>query len=195
MFRSLLLAYLVGSVPNAYLFARWFGGGDIRTLGSENAGATNVTVSVGWMPGMLTLLGDMGKGYLSALIGEVTSGYGLLPSLAPACAIAGHNWPVWLGFHGGGGLATFVGASLRLTGWPVAFSGLALWGLSYLFLRDHDTSAIAACVLLPCAVLATQQSLQTVTFIASSSLAVLLRRIQSLRQRFRRSNTCGQDGV
>lgn len=146
-----------------------------------------MTTSVGWLPGMLTLVCDLGKGYLSALIGEVMSGQGLLPVFAPACAIAGHNWPVWLGFRGGGGLATFVGASLRLTGWPMAACSLALWGLLYYFIRDHDTSAIAACMLLPCAVLATRQSLHTVVFIASSSLAVLLRRVQSLRQRIRRN--------
>jgi glycerol-3-phosphate acyltransferase PlsY len=183
--RYLALAYLVGSIPNAYLFTRWFTGQDIRRLGSENAGATNVTVNVGWFPGVLTLVADMGKGYLSALIGEL-SPFPLMPFLMPACAVAGHNWPVWLRFHGGGGLATFAGGCLALTGWLWPLAGIVFWGLAHLFCRDHDRSAALACILLPCAVLATQQSLETVTLVASSSFMILLRRLQSIRERARR---------
>lgn len=186
MLRSMLLSYLIGSFPNAYLFGRWFGGRDIRRVGSKNVGATNVVVNVGWLAGVLTLVGDMGKGYLAALVGGLSSG-SVMPYLAPAFAIVGHNWPVWLRFHGGGGLATFVGACLRLSDWHLALMGLALWGLLYLFLRDHDKSAVAACVLLPCAVVAAQQSVETFTFIASSSLAVLLRRVQSIKERIVRA--------
>lgn len=182
VFRFLLLAYLIGSLPTAYLFARWFGRRDIRQLGSRNAGATNVAVTVGWLPGILTLLGDMGKGYLAALVGGISSAP-LLPFLTPAFAIAGHNWPVWLGFHGGGGLATFVGGCLAVTSWPLALVGLALWGLLYLLFRDHDRSAVMACILLPCAVLVTQQPAQMVTFVSTSSLMILLRRLQSIRER------------
>ena len=111
MFGFLLIAYLIGSIPTAYLLSRWFGAGDIREVGSRNAGATNVTLNVGWLPGFLTLAGDMGKGYLAAAVGSLSSSP-LVKYLTPAFAIAGHNWPVWLRFHGGGGLATFVGGCL-----------------------------------------------------------------------------------
>lgn len=184
MLRYLVLAYLIGSLPVAYILTRWFTGQDIRRVGSQNAGATNVTVNVGWLPGMLTLIGDVGKGYLAAVIGRFSS-TPLLPSLTPAFAIAGHNWPLWLRFHGGGGLATFVGGCLATADWTLIMAGLALWGLLYLLIRDHDKSAVLACVLLPGAVLVTRQSVQTVTFVATSSLAVLVRRLQSIRERAR----------
>ncbi len=185
MLRSVLLSYLIGSCPNAYLFGRWFGGRDVRRVGSRNVGATNVVANVGWLAGALTLIGDLGKGYLAALVGG-PSADSVVSFLAPAFAIAGHNWPVWLGFHGGGGLATFVGACLRLNGWPMAVAALVLWGLVYALIRDHDKSAVVACVVLPCAVFVAQQSLETFTFIASSSLAVLLRRVQSIKERIGR---------
>jgi glycerol-3-phosphate acyltransferase PlsY len=185
LFRFLLLAYLIGSIPNAYLFARWFGGRDIRQLGSQNAGAANVVVNVGWLPGVLTLLGDVGKGYLAALIGGFSFNP-LLPFLAPACAIAGHNWPIWLRFRGGGGLATFVGGCLALSDGSLALAALTLWGLLYLVCHDHDRSAVLACILMPCAVLVAEQSTQIVAFISSSSMMILLRRLQSISERVRR---------
>lgn len=187
MLRSALVSYLIGSFPNAYLFGKWFGGRDVRKIGSKNVGATNVAVNVGWVPGILTLAGDMGKGYLAALVGGLSSG--VVSVLSPAFAIVGHNWPVWLGFHGGGGLATFVGACLKLNGWPMAAVSLAMWGAVYLLLRDHDKSAVVACVLLPCAVVFAQQSIETITFVAGSSLAVLVRRIQSIKERITRRET------
>lgn len=176
------LAYLVGSIPFAYLFTRWFAGRDIRKLGSQNAGATNVTVSVGWLPGALTLLGDMAKGYLAVLLGRISS-VRIVQFLTPAFAIAGHNWPVWLSFRGGGGLATFVGGCLAVTDWRLPLFGLVLWGALYLLLRDHDRSAVAACILLPFVTLVTEQALEMVAFVSSSSLMVLLRRIQSIKER------------
>lgn len=185
MFRSFLLAYLIGSFPNAYLFTRWFKRKDIRDLGSRNAGATNVATNAGWFAGMLTLFGDVGKGYLAALLGEST-GAPLMPFLTPAFAIAGHNWPVWLRFRGGGGLATFVGGCLALDAWPLALIGLALWGALYLVIRDHDTSAVQVCVLLPCLVLFTRQPIHTIALATSSSAAILLRRLQSIFERARR---------
>lgn len=185
MIGFLLLAYLIGSVPTAYLCTRWFRGGDIRLVGSRNAGATNVAVNVGWLPGVLTLAGDMGKGYLAAVVGGLSS-TPLVQYLTPAFAIVGHNWPVWLRFRGGGGLATFVGGCLALSGWPLPALGLALWGLTYVLLRDHDRSAVLACALLPIAGVVAQQPSQTLAFITTSSLAVLLRRLQSIRERVKR---------
>lgn len=128
----------------------------------------------------------MGKGYLAALTGSVSAAP-ILPFLTPAVAIAGHNWPVWLRFHGGGGLATFIGSCLAVTNWNllVPLVSIALWGLVYLFIRDHDTSAVVTCVLLPCAALVANQPAPTVTFVATSSLMIMLRRIQSIRQRIR----------
>ena len=155
-------------------------------MGSRNVGATNVVSQVGWLPGVLTLVGDMCKGYLATLVGGVSAAP-ILPFLTPAAAIAGHNWPVWLRFHGGGGFATYIGGCLAIFNWnwAVPLLSIAVWALVYLFIRDHDGSAVVACVLLPCAALAANQPAPSVTFVATSSLMILLKRIQSIRERVR----------
>ncbi|HHY34273.1 MAG TPA: glycerol-3-phosphate acyltransferase [Firmicutes bacterium] len=151
---------------------------------ADCVGATNVALNIGWLPGLLTLLGDMAKGYLAAALGKMSS-IRIMPFLMPAFAIAGHNWSLWLRFRGGGGLATFIGGCLAVTDWRMALCGLALWGLLYLLVRDHDRSAVMACVLLPCATLIAGQSVETLTFVSTSSLTVLLRRLQSIKERAR----------
>lgn len=177
----LTLSYLIGSVPFAFLLTRLFDGRDIRFLGSRNPGATNVTLNVGWLPGILTLAGDIGKGYLAAVVGGFSS-TPLAQYLTPAFAIAGHNWPVWLRFQGGGGLATLVGGGLALSQLPMVALGMALWGLTYLVCRDHDKSAVLACLLLPLISLAARPSFHTLTFTTTSGLAVALRRLQSIKE-------------
>ncbi len=176
------LAYLIGSVPNSFLLTRLFDGRDIRFLGSRNAGATNVTLHVGWLPGVLTLLGDIGKGYLAAVVGRL-SPIPLAEYLTPAFAIVGHNWPVWLRFQGGGGLAALVGGGLALSELPMIALGLALWGIAYLVFHDHDKSALLACLMLPLAALAARPSFQTVAFAATSGFAVALKRFQSIKNK------------
>lgn len=169
MLRFLVLAYFIGSLPTAYLVTRLFGKKDIRRLGSRNVGATNVAVNVGWLPGIITLLGDMGKGYIAALVGGISTAP-VLPFLTPAVAIAGHNWPVWLRFQGGGGLATFIGGCLAVANWSMPLFALGLWGLMYLIVRDHDRSAVMTCFLMPCAALVAQLPAQTVTFVRRPAL-------------------------
>lgn len=180
MIRYLLAAYLIGSIPAAYLLTRWFKGKDIRLVGSQNAGTTNVLRQAGRLPGLLTLIVDMAKGYCSVLLGGLSE-LPLLRFVAPAFAIAGHNWPVWLRFRGGGGLATFIGASLAAAELPLAAVGLVIWGLAFLASRSHDLSAVVACVLLPVLCLLGERSLGPVVFSAGSSLMILLRRLQSMR--------------
>ena len=173
------LAYLIGSVPTAYLLGRWCGRRDIREVGSGNAGATNVAKSVGWLPGLLTLAVDMGKGYLAAMVGEF-SRIPVIGALTPAFAVAGHNWPVWLRFRGGSGLATFIGACLRLSSLSLPLAALALWGLVSLTGLGHDRSAILACILLPLLALILSQPTPLVIFVSGSSLAILARRLQCM---------------
>ncbi|NLY88730.1 MAG: glycerol-3-phosphate acyltransferase [Firmicutes bacterium] len=147
MFFLMLKAYLVGSIPFAYIFA-WFAKRlDIRKIGSCNVGTTNVIKEAGWLPGILTALADGGKGLLAVLIGSAAgNGWELFTLLL---AIVGHNWPVWLGFHGGGGLATFIGGMLFAGKWWVVPVLLALWGVAFLLIREYNRSALVACSLSP----------------------------------------------
>ena len=112
---ALLLAYLLGAIPFGFLLVRWKTGTDVRTQGSGNIGATNVLRTTGKAAGVLTLLLDIGKGYLAVwLAGRLTGGAAVWMSAAALAVMAGHAFPVFLRFRGGKAVASVVGAFLCL---------------------------------------------------------------------------------
>jgi len=119
----------VGALPVGYLVSRVIGI-DIRQRGSGNMGATNVLRAAGWGPAILTLVGDVAKGYAGAWIGSwAAPGRPAWAAAAVVLVVVGNCWPVFLGFRGGKGVATGLGAFLRLTPWallPAALVWLAL---------------------------------------------------------------------
>ncbi|MBI3635956.1 MAG: glycerol-3-phosphate 1-O-acyltransferase PlsY [Candidatus Rokubacteria bacterium] len=113
-------AYLVGAVPVGLLVARAFGVGDIRQTGSGNIGATNVMRALGRVPAILTLVGDIVKGYVAvAVAARLTGGATGVIAAATVAAVVGNCWSVFLGFRGGKGVATGLGAYLRMVPWAV----------------------------------------------------------------------------
>jgi acyl phosphate:glycerol-3-phosphate acyltransferase len=115
------IAYLLGAIPFGYLLVRWKTGGDVRAKGSGNIGATNVMRTTGRVAGIATLLLDIAKGYLAVWIaGRLTEGDTLWMSAAALAVMAGHAYPVFLGFKGGKAVASFIGAFLYLTPWAMA---------------------------------------------------------------------------
>jgi acyl phosphate:glycerol-3-phosphate acyltransferase len=116
---TLVAAYLLGAIPFGYLLVKWKTGADVRGSGSGNIGATNVLRTTGIVAGVATLLLDMGKGYLAVwLAGRLTGSQGWM-SAAALAVMVGHAYPVFLGFHGGKAVASFVGAFLCLTPLPM----------------------------------------------------------------------------
>jgi len=112
---SVLLAYLIGSIPFGYLLVRWKTGGDIRASGSGNTGATNVLRTTGIVTGIATLILDVAKGYFAVWAADrASSGSAFWMSLAALAVMAGHAYPVFLGFKGGKAVASFIGAFLKL---------------------------------------------------------------------------------
>jgi len=108
-------AYVVGAVPVGYLVARLFGVTDIRRHGSGNIGATNVLRTAGRLPGLVTLFGDIAKGWIAvALAGRIGGELPTTLALGAAAAVVGNCWSVFLGFRGGKGVASGLGALLRL---------------------------------------------------------------------------------
>ncbi|MCH8226554.1 MAG: glycerol-3-phosphate acyltransferase, partial [Chloroflexi bacterium] len=105
----LLISYFIGSVPTAYLATRLLKGQDIRQLGDRNVGAANVYRSVG--PGIGVAVGiiDIAKGAVAVLLVKGLVDSTGLEMTAGVAALAGHNWPVYLGLRGGRGAATAVG--------------------------------------------------------------------------------------
>ena len=105
--------YLLGNVSVGMLVSKLFGIWDIRKHGSGNSGSTNVLRTLGWLPGVLTLVGDCLKGYLACQLGRWICGEpGML--LGGFCAIVGHDYPVFMEFKGGKGIATSLGLILAI---------------------------------------------------------------------------------
>lgn len=103
-----LIAYLIGNITGSYIVSKLGFSEDIRTKGSGNAGTTNVLRTYGLLPGVLTLLIDVGKGYLAVYIAsKLDATYGIY--IAGLMAVVGHCWPIVLGFKGGKGVATSAG--------------------------------------------------------------------------------------
>ncbi len=117
---SLLIAYLLGAVPFGFLLVKMLKGGDVRSSGSGNIGATNVLRTSGRGLGVATLLLDIAKGFIAVWIAaKLTGDSTLWTSLAALAVMAGHAFPVFLGFQGGKAVASFIGAFLYLTPLPL----------------------------------------------------------------------------
>jgi len=138
--------YLLGSIPFAYVVAKLFKLGDIRQVGSGNVGATNVLRTGNKLAAALTLLGDVGKGVVAVLIAKQ---FGDASAMAAALgAFTGHIFPVWLGFKGGKGVATFVGILFALN-LPVALIVCATWITVALIGQISSLSALVAAAASP----------------------------------------------
>ena len=146
---SLMIAYLLGSIPFGLILAKLFGGRDVRKAGSGNIGATNVLRVVGPLAGTLTLLLDAAKGWLAVWLGgRLTHDQTAVMVLAGFLAMVGHCFPVWLGFRGGKGVATAAGVFLALC--PLAFlAALILFILVVSFWRYVSLGSLAAAAVLP----------------------------------------------
>nr|WP_010141015.1 glycerol-3-phosphate 1-O-acyltransferase PlsY [Oceanicola sp. S124] len=141
------LGYLLGSVPFGIVIARAFGLGDLRQIGSGNIGATNVLRTGNKLAAFLTLILDSGKGAAAVLIARALAGEDAV-QLAGFAAFLGHCFPVWLGFRGGKGVATFLGTLLAFS-FPVGLAACATWALMAAVFRISSLSALTAAAATP----------------------------------------------
>lgn len=142
-------AYFLGSIPFGLLCAKLFAEKDIRSAGSGNIGATNVTRVAGPLAGILTLLFDAGKGALAVLLAAgFTNHNATSMMLAGIAALLGHCYPLWLRFKGGKGIATGLGVFTALC--PVAgLSALAVFIIVALTWRFASLGSVAAAASMP----------------------------------------------
>ncbi|MCX5750222.1 MAG: glycerol-3-phosphate 1-O-acyltransferase PlsY [Candidatus Saganbacteria bacterium] len=143
-----IVSYLLGSIPFALIFSTLYKKKDLRREGSHNVGATNALVVAGPRAGIYTLIGDLTKGTIPVLIARLWIGTDLAIMLAAVFAILGHDFPIWLNFKGGKGVATTGGAMFGID--PLmTFSMILFWGLMVIVLRYFIPSTVIALCFLP----------------------------------------------
>ena len=150
------VGYLLGSLPSGLVLTRLAGLGDIRNIGSGNIGATNVLRTGNKPLAAATLALDVLKGLAAVLLAPVvtagpTADNGLsIAQVAGLAAFLGHLFPVWLGFKGGKGVATYIGVLCGVW-WPAAMTFCVVWLVTAIALRYSSLSALAAAVAAPVA--------------------------------------------
>jgi glycerol-3-phosphate acyltransferase PlsY len=151
---AILIGYIFGSIPSAYLAGRLRKGIDIREVGSRNMGAMNVFYQVGPVEAVLVTLVDLGKGVGAILLVRWLSGsplvspFDLLTGIAGTAAVIGHIFPVFLKFRGGKGAATAIGILIFLMPWAVPFL-FAVFGIALFFTRNPTFSYSLLLIVFP----------------------------------------------
>lgn len=148
-FGLLAVAYLLGSIPFGLILATLLGGTDVRKAGSGNIGATNVARVVGPVAGILTLILDAAKGYVSVWLAlQILPGHTATAFAAGFCALLGHCFPIWLRFGGGKGVATAAGVVLALSPLTLLVA-LTLFAIVFLIFRFVSLASLSAAASLP----------------------------------------------
>jgi glycerol-3-phosphate acyltransferase PlsY len=141
--------YLLGSIPFGVILTRLATGEDVRSIGSGNIGATNVLRTGRKDLALATLILDAGKGAAAFLLAQALfPGVPAIAAIAGGAAFLGHLFPVWLGFKGGKGVATFFGL-LIAAAWPLGLMAAATWLLVAVLFRMSSLAALVAAVAAP----------------------------------------------
>ena len=176
---AIIVAYLIGSVPFAFLLSRRWNAADLRTVGSGNLGAANVLRASGVGAGVLVAVLDAAKGAASVALAMRMSPGPVVPAAAGFAAIVGHIYPVWLKFKGGKGVATACGVFSLLT--PVAVPPslavflVAVWASKYISL-----GSILASIALPSIAYATGASAASLGAAIAAGVLILFRHRSNL---------------
>ena len=156
----LVAGYLLGSIPSGWLAGHWLAGLDLRQEGSGSTGATNVLRVLGKGPALAVFVVDVLKGSLAVLLAKTLlqpigydAGSDWWVVAAGLAALAGHIWPLWLGWKGGKAVATGLGMLLGLT-WPVGLACFGIFLAMLTFSRIVSFSSVVAALALPALMLA-----------------------------------------
>lgn len=176
----LIGGYLIGSVPFGLVLTRIAGLGDIRAIGSGNIGATNVLRTGRKGLAAATLVLDGGKGAAAVLLAALL--LGPIPAgIAALGAVLGHNFPVWLGFRGGKGVATTLGVVLALA-WPVGLIACATWLAVAAVTRLSSLSALIAVGVAPIAAAALLGDRPLAQLLSLIAILVILRHTENIKR-------------
>jgi len=188
LFIGIITAYIIGSIPTAYIFGRVLKGIDIRQYGSGNVGATNTFRVIGKLPGIIVLVIDILKGFVC-----VTYLAGLFLSIAPVTrpefykvlvglsAIAGHNWTVFLKFKGGKGVATSSGVVIGLI--PKIFLlSFAVWSLVFFITGFVSLASIIAAISISIFSLVFGEPTEVVVFMSILCLIIVYKHRSNIKR-------------
>lgn len=176
-----VVSYFTGAIPFGLLISMFMGAGDIRKMGSGNIGATNVLRTTGKLGGAITLLLDALKGFIPVLIAKQLWGIDSWTLVIAFTAVIGHNFPVYLKFKGGKGVATSFGVLFAL--WPYAgFITLGIWIISLIISKYSSLSALISFGLLPIVVVLGEKSIPYLIFSILISSMIYIRHIDNIKR-------------
>ena len=188
---GMVIGYLIGSIPTAYIYGKLSEGIDIRQHGSGNVGATNVFRVLGKGPGATVLLLDILKGIIAvALIPDILGLTEILHRVALAFAVVcGHNWTIFLKFKGGKGIATSFGVLIGLTLKiavirPVLVWTFLIWLACFFITRIVSVSSIIAATCLPIVMVLTAQEITIICLGIVFCIFVVLRHKANIKRLF-----------
>jgi glycerol-3-phosphate acyltransferase PlsY len=174
-------AYVVGAVPVGWLVARGLGVEDIRRHGSGNIGATNVLRTLGRLPAALTLVGDVLKGHAAVALAAWLAPGPAVVAAAAVAAVAGNGWSVFLGFRGGKGVATGLGALLYLTPWATV-AAVPVFVVVAATTRFVSLGSVLAAACVPAGALALGYGAEAVLGATAVAVIVVARHHDNLRR-------------
>lgn len=184
-------AYLIGAIPFGFLMGLWAKGVDIRRYGSGATGGTNVLRVLGWGPALVTALLDMAKGTVATLLGLFVErwvgnalglpGPGWLAAFCGLAAVAGHSWPIYLGFKGGKSVATGAGSMLALFPFHI-FLGLPVFLLVVALTRYVSLGSVVATLAMALLVVFGQPLLSYKVWVLGTALIVIYRHNANIKR-------------
>jgi glycerol-3-phosphate acyltransferase PlsY len=177
---AMVIGYLLGSIPFAYLIGWLVKGVDIRKVGGGNVGTVNTMREIGTLPGLGVFLADMGKGALAVLIAQWLGLHLYWVFAVGLVTVVGHNWPVWLKFKGGQGLATTMGVLVVFSPIPFAICfGVLL--IALLITSNVRLSAIVGFIFLPPLIWAFGGELSVILYSIALPVFCMLKTIPKFR--------------
>ncbi len=177
----IIIAYFIGSISSGYLIGKFSRGIDIRNHGSKNAGATNAFRVLGKTAGVLTLFFDGLKGFVVITAAQLMGFSPTIVIFAGIAVIAGHNWPVFLGFRGGRGVATSIGIIFGIS-WQVFITVLIIGLIPLIITRYVSVGSLTGAVVFPWIMILFGEPLPYLIFAFIMSILAIVRHISNIKR-------------
>ena len=176
-----VIAYLIGSIPSGLILGKLFWHTDLREHGSHNIGATNAWRTLGKGAGIAVFIADSLKGQAGVALGLVLAGTPLAAVLGGLFAIIGHSFSIFLGFHGGKGVATSLGVLTMLMG-DVTFIVFVVWFTIVYMTRYVSLGSVVAGVLTPILAALFAYPMEYIVFTVIAALLVIVRHRENIKR-------------